>query len=239
VSEPNKKSPYALFMLLVSVLSLAGLAITTIGRLDHEQTAILDLADNFVCVLFFIDFLVSLYLANNRRQYFLHWGWLDLLSSVPVINGFRVTRAARILRILRVVRGIKATKLLAQFILERRAESAFLAVSLIMLLLVVSSSIGVLQFEGGPGSNITSASDALWWALETNTTVGYGDRYPVTPEGRLIAVFLMIFGVGVFGTLSGFVASWFLKPEQEKIDSDMATLIAEIRELRRRVDEKL
>jgi voltage-gated potassium channel len=214
------------------------LAITTVGHLDPEQAAILDMADNFVCVLFFADFLVSLYSAPNRWSYFLRWGWLDLLSSVPAINAFRVTRAARVLRVLRVIRGIRATKVLTQFIVNRRAESAFLAVSLLSLLLVVVSSIAILQFEGAPGSNISSAEDAVWWALETITTVGYGDRYPVTDGGRLIATFLMVFGVGVFGTLSGFVASWFLKPEQEKLDSELATLIAEIRELRKRLDDR-
>jgi len=238
MGDIDRKSPYVWFMLLVSILSLVGLAITTIGHLDPEQALILDMADNFVCVLFFTDFLVSLYSAPNRWSYFLRWGWLDLLSSVPAINAFRVTRAARVLRILRVIRGIRATKVLTQFIVQRRAESAFLAVSLLSLLLVVVSSIAILQFEGTPGSNISSAEDAIWWALETITTVGYGDRYPVTAGGRLIATFLMVFGVGVFGTLSGFVASWFLKPEQEKLDSELATLIAEIRELRKRLDDK-
>jgi voltage-gated potassium channel len=234
----EKKSPYVLFMLLVSILSLVGLAITSIGHLDPDQATILGMADNFVCVLFFIDFLVSLYNASNRWSYFLRWGWLDLLSSVPAINAFRLTRAARILRILRVIRGIKATKVLAQFIINSRAESAFLAVSLVSLLLIVVASLAILQFEGAPGSNISSAGDAAWWALETITTVGYGDRYPVTAEGRLIAAFLMVFGVGIFGTLSGFVASWFLKPEQEKLDSELKTLIAEIRELKQRLDDK-
>jgi voltage-gated potassium channel len=238
VGDIDRKSPYVWFMLLVSILSLVGLAITTVGHLDPEQAAILDMADNFVCVLFFADFLVSLYSAPNRWSYFLRWGWLDLLSSVPAINAFRVTRAARVLRVLRVIRGIRATKVLTQFIVNRRAESAFLAVSLLSLLLVVVSSIAILQFEGAPGSNISSAEDAVWWALETITTVGYGDRYPVTDGGRLIATFLMVFGVGVFGTLSGFVASWFLKPEQEKLDSELATLIAEIRELRKRLDDR-
>ena len=62
--------------------------------------------------------------------------------------------------------------------------------------------------------HITTAEDALWWAMTTITTVGYGDRYPTTTEGRLVAVGLMAVGVGLFGTLSGLAASWFTQPER-------------------------
>jgi voltage-gated potassium channel len=97
-------------------------------------------------------------------------------------------------------------------IVSQRRESAFLASLLLALLLVVSCSIAILQFEIPAGGNIASAEDAIWWAITTLTTVGYGDRYPVTSEGRLVAVFLMVSGVGLFGTVSGLVASWFVSP---------------------------
>jgi len=236
VNTQEKKDPYLLFMLLLSILSLVGLAISASGRLAKDQMAILEMADTLVCALFFLDFLVSLYRAPSRWGYFFRWGWLDLLSSVPMIDALRVTRFARIIRILRLIRGVKATKILAQFILNRRGESAILAVALVSMLLIVVSSIGILQVEGQPDSNIKDAGDALWWAITTITTVGYGDKFPVTMEGRLIASFLMICGVGLFGTLSGFVASWFLKPQEDSQDSELAILIREVRELRARID---
>jgi voltage-gated potassium channel len=94
------------------------------------------------------------------------------------------------------------------------------------------SSIAILQFEGPPDSNIKTAGDALWWAMATVTTVGYGDKFPVTPEGRIIASFLMVCGVGLFGTLSGFVASWFLRPSHDEHEGDLAVLTREVREMR-------
>lgn len=232
MSQLEKVEPYVLFMLLLSILSLVGLAFSTVGHLDPDQAAILAVADNIVCALFFYDFLVSLYRAPSRWSYFLRWGWLDLLSSVPLLDAFRATRLARIFRLLRVLRGIKATRILAQFILNRRSRNALVAVLLISLLLVVVSSIAILQVEVAPTSNIRTAEDAVWWAIATMTTVGYGDRFPVTSEGRLISSFLMVCGIGLFGTLSGFVASWFLKPQEDAQSSEMSLLLAEIREIK-------
>jgi voltage-gated potassium channel len=97
-----------------------------------------------------------------------------------------------------------------QHVYKNRARGAFTTVSMISFLLIIFSSIAVLQFETAPTSNIKTAEDALWWAYTTFTTVGYGDMYPVTTEGRIIAIILMTGGVGLFGTFSGFIASLFL-----------------------------
>jgi len=231
--ETGKSHPYLLFMLGLSLLSLAMLAAMNVDGLNADQKSVLALADNMVCLLFFGDFLYTLHKAPNRLGYFLRWGWLDLLSCVPMVDALRVTRLARILRIIRLLRG---AKILGAFLLARRAESAFMAMCLLAILLVVTCSIAILQVENVPGSTIRTAGDAVWWAITTITTVGYGDRVPTTTEGRLVASFLMLFGVGLFATLSGFIAHWFLKPNQRDQDSEMATLIAEVRALRERID---
>ena len=75
----------------------------------------------------------------------------------------------------------------------------------------------------------------MWWAVSTMTTVGYGDTYPTTPEGRLVAVFLMAAGVGVFGTLSGLVASWFLSPAAVETESELEDIRAMLADIQRRL----
>jgi voltage-gated potassium channel len=143
------------------------------------------------------------------------------------------------MRILRVLRGVKSARAMAHFVAGRREESALLASLLLSLLLIVSCSIAILEFEVPAGGNIASAQDAMWWAVTTMTTVGYGDRYPITAEGRMVGIFLMASGVGVFGMLSGLVASWFLSPAAVEADSDLAEIKALLIELRsaRNVDD--
>lgn len=76
--------------------------------------------------------------------------------------------------------------------------------------MIIFSSIAILEVEDAPESNIKTAEDAIWWTYTTITTVGYGDKYPVTTEGRLIAMTLMTFGVGLFGTFTAYISSMFV-----------------------------
>jgi voltage-gated potassium channel len=86
------------------------------------------------------------------------------------------------------------------------------------VVMLISSSIAILEVEKSPESNIKTAEDALWWAYTTITTVGYGDRYPVTTAGRLVGAVLMTVGVGLFATLAGFIGSHFLQPRDDEDD---------------------
>jgi voltage-gated potassium channel len=229
---------YQAFMLVLCLFSFGVLAFHASRPSDPAVVAILDYADFAVCLVFFFDFLLSFYRAENRWRYLLTWGWLDLLSSIPTIDFARWGRAARVLRILRVMRGLRATQLLAGVMLKKRAQNAMLAALVVALMLVTFCSIAVLYFESGPDANIKSADDALWWAFATVTTVGYGDRYPTTVEGRLVAVILMSAGVGLFGTFSAFVASWFVGEQKESMNSEIVLLREEVARLRTAIENR-
>ena len=227
-------TPYQLFMLALCVWALAVLAVGSFAKWDESTRSILEYADLAVCLMFFVDFVVTLTKTEHKLRYLATWGWIDLLSSIPTIDALRWGRAARVTRILRVLRGVKSARELTHFVIERRTESAVLASLLIALLLLVASSIAVLEFEVPDGGNIASAQDAMWWSISTMTTVGYGDRYPITAEGRIVAVFLMAAGAGLFATLSGAVASWFLSPVARQADTERAEIKELLLELRNR-----
>ncbi len=216
-------------------IALLVLATGAFVQWSESTRTILNYADNVVCALFLIDFLITLRPAQDKMHYLLTWGWIDLLSSVPMIDALRWGRVARAMRILRVLRGVRSARALTHFMLGKRTESAVLAAVLVALVVIVASSISVLEFELPEGGNIATAQDAMWWSISTMTTVGYGDRYPITSEGRLVAVFLMATGVGLFGTLSGAIASWFLSPAAKDADVDLEEVKRLLLEVRNRL----
>ncbi len=236
VSTASLKA-YPIFMLALSVIALVLLGAGVVLPLSPEAAQMLDYADTIVCVFFLVDFIVQLARAEDRWRYFRTWGWLDLVSSIPLIGVLRIGRIARVARLLRVLRGVRAARAMTTLFLEQRAQSGILAAGLIAVVLIIVASLAVLMFEAGAEGNIRTAEDALWWSVTTITTVGYGDRYPVTTEGRLIAVFLMAAGIGLFGTLSGFLAVWFSAPgasEKTTTDTELAQVrrdLAEIKQL--------
>jgi voltage-gated potassium channel len=105
------------------------------------------------------------------------------------------------------------------------------------------ASVGMYEAErGASDGNITTLGDALWWAITTVTTVGYGDRYPTTALGRMIAVGLMLVGIALLGVVTATIAAWFVgrlrevEETSEQADATMQDVLAELREVRSRLD---
>lgn len=213
--KENKLGFLNLMVLALSIYVLGALLVDTFFKLEPEVSRLLNRIDDLICVFFLYEFCVRFYQAENKLQ-FMKWGWIDLLSSIPTLEYFRPGRVLRLFRILRILRAFRSIKHLLQHVFARRVKGTFTTVAIFAALMLVFSSIAILQVEDDPTSNIKTAEDALWWSYVTITTVGYGDRYPVTTEGRIIAAILMTTGVGLFGTFTGFIASWFVEERQEE-----------------------
>ena len=153
-----------------------------------------------------------------------------------MLNMFRWGRVVRIVRLFRILRGVRSMKYIFGVLFENRARGTFGTVVLITLMLVIFSSIAILNVETVPEANIKTDGDALWWAASTVTTAGYGDKYPVTPEGRIIGVILMTAGVGFFGTLTAYIASLFLNPGNQTSGPSETELAKELRLIRERIE---
>jgi voltage-gated potassium channel len=203
-----------LVVLLLSITALLCLVVDTFFTISAEVSKLLKYFDYFLCAFFFCEFLYQLITATNKKGY-LKWGWMDLLSSIPLIDTFRYARVIRIIRIVRIIRAFKSINEFLNHIYLNKAKGALSSVLTLAVLILIFSSIAILQVEDTPNGNIKTAEDAIWWAYTTVTTVGYGDKYPVTSEGRLIAIFLMTFGVGMFGTFTAYIASLFVKPANQ------------------------
>ncbi|MDB6019303.1 MAG: ion transporter [Pedosphaera sp.] len=236
VTPHHEKLTWLQFIILVlSVYVLGAVFVQTVVKLSPETNLLLDDIDSLVCLVFLYDFFVHLYKAPSKKA-FLKWGWLDFISSIPMLGIFRWARVTRVVRILRLLRAFRSSKILITHLFQHRASGTLATVSLISSILVIFSSIAIMHVEIEPTSNIKTPGDALWWAFTTVTTVGYGDKYPVTMEGRMVAVVLMIAGVGLFATFTGFISSFFLESAQKKNETDIKELLNEIKLLHEKVD---
>ncbi|NJP05719.1 MAG: potassium channel family protein [Chloroflexaceae bacterium] len=229
-------SNYQFFILVLSLLSLIMMFLLLLLPNEGLSWEILNRVDNVICLIFLVDFTQKMYHAPNKAAYFLHQGgWLDLLSSIPFMSFLRILRLSRILRVLRDIRRLRSSDITRQ-LRERRAESSLLGMLLAFLLLLSVGSRLILVFEQShPDATIQTAEEALWWTFVTMTTVGYGDFYPVTTSGRVLAVLVMTFGVGLFGVVTSYIAAAFLKQPANN-PHELASLRAELASLRALLD---
>lgn len=205
---------FNIIILVLTIYVLGALLVETFYVLPSETAKLLDFIDKGICLIFFIDFCVRFYKAKNKLK-FMQWGWVDLVSSIPMFNYFRAGRVLRLIRVLRILRAFRSSKKILNHVFKNKAKGTFTSVSVFAVLLVIFSAIAILQVENTKDGNIKCAEDAIWWAYVTITTVGYGDKYPVTTEGRIIAMVLMTAGVGLFGTFTAYASSWFLEDKNK------------------------
>jgi len=214
-SAPDiKGTPYELFLVLVSLLSIANSAIVLFLPNASVAREVAILMEVVLTPILLMDFLYRLLTAQSRRRYFVrNWGWADLVAAGPALGIFRVFRVRAVVRESRRVGGER----ISEDLYVNRATSVFLVT--IFLVIAVVEFAGIAEFyveQGQPNANIVSAGDSIWWGLVTITTVGYGDQYPVGPQGRIVGAALLFAGVGLFSVLTGFIANAFLAPDRPR-----------------------
>ncbi|GAB4046842.1 ion transporter [Spirosoma litoris] len=231
-----KLTLHEVIMLVLSVYIVVALLVRELVPMHQQTRQLLDQIDTGICLYFLYDFFLRLYQAPNKWA-FLQWGWIDLLASIPALDWFRLGQLVRVFRILRMIRSFRSIRSFLSYLFRDKANGTLAVVLLSSFLLMIFGAVAILYAERVPEANIKNPSDALWWAFVTITTVGYGDKFPVTTFGRLIAAVLMIAGVGLFGTFTGYVANFFVEEDQEHTDSDIKILISEVRQLRKKIEE--
>ena len=179
---------------------------------------------------FAVELAVKTYLSPDRRRYLISH-WFDvLIVALPFL------RPLRLLRLLRLIAILSRLGFTWKSILGRRGLGYVLFLGVLSMFGIAGL---VMLFEQQDGSaSVTSFPTALWWAVATVTTVGYGDIAPITAAGRGLGVVLMIVGIGIFGIFTANVAAFFVEADEERLASqDRAVLLGEIRALRDEVVE--
>jgi voltage-gated potassium channel len=211
--QDMKDPGYEIFIAMVSILSVINLFITFFPVINANARNVIEIINIGLTVIFIGDFSYRMITAKSRFYYFVRdWGWADLLACVPL---FRIFRVFRILKAYKIINKLGPDNIVKKLSRNRAEFALYILIFSVLLILEVGSSWVLLAESSSPDANITNANDALWWAYVTITTVGYGDRYPVTTLGRIVGIIVMTTGVGIFATFAGYLSSKLLSPPEE------------------------
>jgi voltage-gated potassium channel len=211
---------WEVFVMCVAILSIINLALFVLLP-NPDSVQVVAVMDGIIMVIFTLDLIRRLGVADDNRAYMVKgYGWVDAISIIPLL---RIARLLRIVRVGRVMSRMGGPKAAAKACFANRATGGLLLVMFIALLVLEFGSMAMLWAERpAPNALIVTAEDSIWYVIVTMSTVGYGDFYPVTTAGRIIGSMIIIVGVGVFGTLTGFLANAFLTPSSGTLDDPQA-----------------
>ena len=243
---PDKSEELGVFQIVILVLSfvvLGALTADTAFKLPPQISGVLQKIDTLVCIVFLLDFVIRFRNAPSKRA-FMKWGWIDLLASIPnpsagipYLSHLRWGRLVRVFRVIRLIRALRASHKITALLFKDKFQTGIASIVLTSILLVIFSSLGILICEQPDSqANIRTAGDAVWWSVATITTVGCSDKYPVTGEGRFLATIVMVFGVLLFGGLSGLAASFFIGSKEKGIVAEENKILARLEKLEQKID---
>ena len=203
----------------LTALALVFLAVYAWSVLDRTISSggrdALEAVFTAIWVVFGLDYLIRITLARRRVRF--------VLSNLPDL-------AILLLPMLRQLRD------------DARGRVALYVAGTVTLVGFVAA-LAVLDAErDAPDASITTFGDALWWTITTISTVGYGDRYPVTAEGRVVAGALMVAGIALLGVVTASIASWFVESvratnrETERVEAQLAEVLGELKAVRAQLD---
>jgi voltage-gated potassium channel len=189
-------------------------------------------------------FALQIALARDRVSWVRH-NWIDvaliIVVAFPLLRFLRFQRFLPVFRSVRLVRiaAILSEGFRAHLRTYGRGNVSGILVAGVIVILVGAVLVRSVE-EGATEANIRSVGDALWWAVTTVTTVGYGDKYPTTGAGRLLAAGLMLLGIGLFGVLTASLSSFFVAESRQsdvaRVEAELAQLRTEVAGLTRRLD---
>lgn len=220
----NRASRYFTFFIQgLILLSVITFSIETVPDTRPKTQIILRNIEIFCVVIFTVEYLLRIYVADNKLRFiFSFYGLIDLLAILPFYLVFAVDlrslRALRFLRLLRVLKMVRYVKAMNHFIraMSSAKEQIFLFI-FITIILIYFASVGIYYFENeAQPEKFSSIFDSLWWAIITLTTVGYGDVYPITVGGKVFTFIILMIGLGIVAVPTGIISSALTRSVNKK-----------------------
>lgn len=210
----------------LALVFLADYSVEVLTRPRGYESQVLLALTWIVWGLFALDYLARLFLANDPPRWFLRHLFELAIVALPLL------RPLRLLRLILLIEALQ--KAIGKAFPGRIAIYTASGITL----LIYSAALAIFETERDqPGATINSFGKAVWWSITTVTTVGYGDCYPVTNTGRVIAVLLMIGGISLVGVVTASLATWIIQRVSEAETASQAATVAHIDELREEIRE--
>lgn len=219
----KKEKIYNIIVFILCIVSV-GFAIKDFMSAITPTEAIID---QVIYGLFVIDYIVRLIIAEDKKLFFKE-SVFDLLAIMPFNSAFRAFRMFRLIRTMRFAKMLRFTKFFrvgsvsGRLLVKARRffdTNGFKYVLMLSGCAILLATVGIMHFEH------MSFTDALWWSFVTATTVGYGDLSPGSGAGRIIAAALMLVGIGLIGSLTSTITSFFLYSDKEEISTDKIEMV--------------
>ena len=211
-----KDKKIIIYEIITAILALVSVFIVSIQffniLIPENVLHILIKIDDLIYVVFVIDYITRISLSKNKKD-FIRNNKIDLISLIPFNAIFKSLRILKLNKLLRLGRLVKISVLFARFKDDSRLffkTNHFGYVLITTIILIVLGALAMSYLEN------MDIGDSIWWSFVTTTSVGYGDIYPTTNLGRIIAILLMITGLGFVGMLSGTIATYFLAEKKGK-----------------------
>jgi len=219
-----------------AAITAVSLIVVVLAETRHADSTPLIVMDTLACAYFWVEFFVGLARAREKPQY-LRAQVVPMLGAVPVLFHLRWLRVVRLLRLLRFLRMgvalLRLWRLWGSALVKEPAQALGFAALSVMVL----GSAGLYAVEHPTNPSIKTFWDAIWLCATSLTTVGFGDVYPTTAEGRIISFIIMLLGIGIIGSLTATIAAYILR-ESGLDDITHSGLVARMSKLERKLNEK-
>lgn len=229
-TELRKLNRFEWLIFLLSIYVVVELYLELLFRFTEKLATAAEVADFAICLVFLGDFFWRLAKAPQKGA-FLRRNWIDFVSSIPMVGVLRIGRAARIFRVLRLVRSGRVFYSLLD---RHKAVNTFQSVVVMTVVVVLLAAVAIVRLEQGASPFFASFGNSLWWCTVTTVTLGFlQDVAPVTPEGKLVSVFLIGSGIVLVGTFTAMVADYFIG------DEEIVARLQDVEKRLQRIEEKL
>jgi voltage-gated potassium channel len=218
----------AAFLMILILVNVAAVVVESVDEIGARYSPIFNAIETFSVAVFTVEYVLRLWVITGKARYAKPFAGrlryavslmaiVDLLAILPAYLPFlfgtdlliiRVLRIFRLFRLLKLHRYVEALNTLDDVVKAKREELLTIFVMVLTILLFAASFMHVLESEAQP-DKFQSIPAAMWWAVATLTTVGYGDVFPVTPLGKVLGALIAFLGVGIFALPAGILASGF------------------------------